>query len=112
MRFPGNTDIFSGLTGPIGREATGEEGARVCSATKKLLNLLEGSDGRKMKPRTVLLGDDVLGDRTLDVRNLQLGHAQSVSDAESAYLQSWLNSEHPTYVHPPREVWSAEWEGK
>lgn len=33
--------------------------------------------------------------RAMDVKNLQPGFAQSDSDAESAYLQAWLNSERP-----------------
>ena len=41
--------------------------------------------------------------RALEVTSLALSQAQSVSEAELAYLRDWLNSEHPTYVHPPRE---------
>ncbi len=75
-----------------------------------------------MRARTVLLGDNVLDawlqqaemeglgsappamedNRALDVKSLQPGYTQSDSDAESAYLQSYLNSEHPTYIHSPK----------
>ena len=94
--------------------------------------LPKGHDDRKMRARTVLLGDNVVDawfqqaemeglgsappamedNRALDVKSLQPGYEQSDADAESAYLQEWLKSKHPTWFHPPREFWPKEWVGK
>ena len=85
-----------------------------------------------MRARTVFLGDNVIDtwyqeaemeglgaavpamedSRLLDAQSLKPGWEVTCSDADSAYLQAFLNSKFPTYVEIPREYWLKEWVGK
>jgi hypothetical protein len=40
------------------------------------------------------------------------GHKTSTADAVKAYVQAYLNSEHPTWISLPPELWPAAWKGK
>ena len=50
--------------------------------------------------------------RVLDAASLRDGYEVTISDADSAYLQSYLESKHETWVELPIEYWEASWQGK
>ena len=94
--------------------------------------LPENHPERKMRARSVFLGDNVIDQwyqeaemeglgaappamedsRALDAMSCQPGYVQTISDADSAYLQAWLGSKYEVWVEIPREYWLPEWEGK
>ena len=106
---------------------------RVCSLCyEKGSELPKGDKERKMRARSVFLGDNVkdtwhqeaemegLGaavpamedSRTIDAHGLKPGYNTWVSDADSAYLQAWLGSKCAVWAEIPEEYWLPEWYGK
>ena len=106
---------------------------RVCSLCyEKGSELPKGDKERKMRARSVFLGDNVkdtwhqeaemegLGaavpamedSRTIDAHGLKPGYNTWVSDADSAYLQAWLGSKCAVWAEIPEEYWLPEWHGK
>ena len=93
--------------------------------------LSKGHPDQKLKARSVFLGDNVkdqdfnyavfeeLGGappsieaaRALDALSLFSGYIQQMSDATSAYTQSFLKGPR-TWVHLPKDRWPASWHGK
>ena len=107
--------------------------ARVCILAYEKGSELKADDPeRKYKARTGLLGDNITDtwyqeaemegrgsappavedSRALDAFSLLPGYRATFADAESAYLQAYLNSKFETWVSIPREYWPADWHGK
>ncbi|MCP4770784.1 MAG: hypothetical protein GY879_05170, partial [Planctomycetes bacterium] len=105
---------------------------RICELLyEKGAELEVGHADRKFKARAVFLGNQVhdqdfnyalfedLGSapptieaaRVLDALSLSKGYIQMMSDATSAYTQSFLKGAE-TWVALPRNWWPPEWEGK
>jgi hypothetical protein len=50
--------------------------------------------------------------RAIQAASLAPGYKNTISDADSAYLQQWLLSLFATWAVTPQEYWPAEWHGK
>ena len=50
--------------------------------------------------------------RAIQAASLAPGFVNTISDADSAYLQSWLEALVATWAVTPQEFWPDEWEGK
>ena len=88
-----------------------------------------GDPDRRFKGRAVLQGDQVIdqnweaalfqdlssspagmeASRAADAYGMLEGHDIEVADADSAYTQSYLESDIPTWVSLPREQWPQAW---
>ena len=94
--------------------------------------LPKGHPDRKLRARTVFLGNQVVDEyfqeaemeglgsappamcdaRAIQAASLAPGYVNTISDADSAYLQTWLAALVATWAAIPKEFWPEEWDGK